>query len=120
MAQERIQHVKLALEMMVILDKIYVDPATSVSIIVNKLLNLSLKKAPEYDQVIELYDIINRNFVILASLSNDAANHMKYNTNLLSHLISLLPRNYGEKWYDHITNHAVVLNKWDFFTSWLV
>ena len=65
MAQERIQHVKLALEMMVILDKIYVDPATSVSIIVNKLLNLLLKKAPEYGQVKELCDIINCHCVIL-------------------------------------------------------
>ena len=37
-AQERIELVKLSSEMMVILDKIYEDPATSVSIIVNKLL----------------------------------------------------------------------------------
>ena len=72
MAQERIQHVKLALEMMVILDKIYVDPATSVSIIVKKLFNLSLKKAPEYGQVIELCDIINCHCVILDSLYIDA------------------------------------------------
>ena len=90
-AQERIEHVKLAPEMMVILDRIFGDPATSVSLIVNKLLNLSLQNAPEYDQVIELCDIVNRHCVILASMSTDAANHMNYNTNLLSHLIGLLP-----------------------------
>ena len=118
-AQERIEHVKLASEMMSILDKIFGDPATSVSIIVNKLLNLALKNAPEYDQVIELCDIINRHCVILASLSTDAANHVKYNTNLLSHLIGLLPGSYEDKWYDHITSQAVILNKWDIFTTWL-
>jgi hypothetical protein len=39
-AQERVEHVKLSSEMLKLLDKIYGDPATSVSIIVNKLLNL--------------------------------------------------------------------------------
>jgi hypothetical protein len=36
-AQERIEHVKLASEMMLILNEIYGDPATSVSLIVNEL-----------------------------------------------------------------------------------
>ena len=37
----------------------------------------------------------------------DVANHVKYNTNLLSHLIGLLPVSYRNKWYDHITSQAV-------------
>ena len=119
-AQERIEHVKLASEMMVILNEIYGDPATSVSLIVNKLLNLSLKKAPECDQVIELCDIINRHCMILASLSTDAAKHVKYNTNLLSHLICLLPGPYKDRWYDHVTSQTTVLDKWDIFTGWLL
>ena len=118
-AQERIEHVKLASEMLKLLDKIYGDPATSVSIIVNKLLNLGLKSITDYDQVLELSDVINRYCVVLASLSTDAANHVKYNTNLLSHLISLLPGTYGDKWYDHVITQSSILSKWDVFTDWL-
>ena len=118
-AQERIEHVKLASEMLEILDKIYGDPATSVSIIVNKLLNLELKSSADYDQVLELCDVINRYCVVLASLSSDAANHVKYNTNLLSHLVSLLPGTYGDKWYDYIITQSSVSRKWDVFTDWL-
>ena len=118
-AQERIEHVKLASEMMVILNDIFGDPATSVSLIVHKLLNLSLKEAPECDQVIELCDIVNRHCMILASLSTDAVKHVKYNTNLLSHLIGLLPGPYKDRWYDHVTSQTTVLDKWDIFTVWL-
>ena len=95
-AQERIEHVKLASEMLKLLDKTYGDPATSVSIIVNKLLNLVLKSITDYDQAPELSDVINRYCVVLASLSTEAANYVKYNTNLLSHLISLLPGPYRD------------------------
>ena len=118
-AQERIEHVKLASEMMVILDKIYGDLATSVSIIVNKLLSLRLKKTTDYDQVIELCAVINRYCVVLSSLSTDAANHVKYNTNLLAHLVNLLPGTYEDKWYDHVVSQSSILNKWDIFTNWL-
>jgi hypothetical protein len=118
-AHERIEHVKLASEMMMILDKIYGDTATSVSIIVNKLLNLRLKSTTDYDQVVELCDVINRYSVVLVSLSTDAANHVKYNTNLLSHLVSLLPGTYGDKWYDHIITQSSISSKWDVFTDWL-
>ena len=52
-------------------------------------------------------------------MSINAVNHVKYNTNLLSHLTGLLSVSYRNKWYDHITSQAVRLNKWDIFTSLL-
>ena len=119
-AQERIEHVKLASEMFEVFNKIYGDPATSVSIIVNRLLNFRMQKTTDYDQVIELCDVVNRYCVLLASLSTDAANHVKYNTNLLSHLVSLLPGSYEDRWYDHLVSQSSSLNKWDSFTSWLM
>jgi hypothetical protein len=68
--------------------------------------------------VIELCDIINRHCVILASLSTDATNHVKYNTNLLSHLIGLLPGSYEDKWYDHITSQLWSCQRVPTSTCW--
>ena len=85
----------------------------------NKLLSLSLKKGHEHDQVLELCDTINRHCMLLGSLSTDAAKYVKFNTNLLSHLINLLPVAYKDRWYDHVTSLATDLDKWDIFTVWL-
>ena len=90
-AQDRIEHLKLASEMMSILDQMYGDPATSVGIIVNKLLNLKLLKSTEYEKVIELATVVEKYSTILLRLSTDAIQHIKYNINLLAHLVELLP-----------------------------
>ena len=116
-AQERIEHVKLASEMFVILNKIYGDPATSVRIIVNKLLQLKLGKTTDYDKMLELCDIVKLKCVVLSSLSTEATDHVKYNTSLFSNLIKLLPGDYLGKWYDHSAGSSS--NKWDMFTMWL-
>ena len=75
-----------------------------------------LKSIIDYDQVLELGGVVNKYCVVLASLSTDAAYYVKYNTNLLSHLISLLPGTYKDKWYDHVITQSSISSKWDVFT----
>ena len=55
------EHLRLASEMFALLDQTYGDPATATCIIVNKLQNLTLSKKPEYEKILELTMIINRN-----------------------------------------------------------
>ena len=52
---------------------------------------------------------VNKNNVILAQLDRDAAKHVKYNTNILAHLIDLLPGHYLEQWFDHKVDQEVYL-----------
>ena len=119
-AQNRIEHLKLASEMFVILDQMYGDTATSVGIIVNKLLHLKLTKTTEYDKIIELTTTVDKYSSILNSLSPEAIRHVKYNTNLLAHLVSLLPRAYEDKWFDNRVSEGVEEGgEWQAFTNWL-
>ena len=40
-------------------------------------------------------------------------------TNIISHLINLLPKIYEEKWFDHKMNSSETTHQWDFFVAWL-
>ena len=51
-AQERVDHLKFGSEMINISDELYGDAATSVSILVNKLLHLRLTKMTDYDKML--------------------------------------------------------------------
>ena len=54
-APDRISHIKNGSDMFKILDRMFGDLDTSVSIIVNRLLHLKLSKTTDYDKIIELY-----------------------------------------------------------------
>ena len=118
-ALERVDHLKLGSEIFTELDEMYGDTATSVSILVNKLLNLKLCKVADYDQVLEMCTAVNKNNVILSQLDSEASNHVKYNTNILAHLVDLLPGHYLEKWFDYKVLQPKTGNDWDMFTKWL-
>ena len=118
-AQERVDHLKLGSEMINILDELYGDSATSVSILVNKLLHLRLTKVTDYDKMLEMCAAVNKNNVILAPLDRDAAKHVQYNTNILAHLIDLLPGHYLEQWFDHKVDQPKHNDDWELFNEWL-
>ena len=118
-ALDRIEHLKQASEMFKVLDEVYGDVATSISILVNRLLSLRLTKSTEYDKMLELCTMINANGVLLTQLSPEAANHVKYNTNILAHLVELLPGAYEDKWFDYKVTQPSGDNEWDLFTKWL-
>ena len=118
-AQDRIDHLKLASEMFAVLDEMYGDTATSISILVNRLLCLSLSKITDYDRMLELCAAINKNEVILSQLSPDAANHVKFNTNIIAHIVELLPDQYEDKWFDYRLLHPSENDEWKLLTDWL-
>ena len=118
-AQERVDHLKLGSEMFAILDELYGDAATSVSILVNKLLHLRLTKVTDYDKMLEMCAAVNKSNVILAQLDRDAAKHVRYNTNILAHLIDLLPGHYREQWFDRKVDQPKHNDNWELFNEWL-
>ena len=118
-AQERVDHLKLGSEMFAKLDELYGDAATSVSILVNQLLHLKLTRTSDHEKVLEMCAAVNKTSVILGQLDSEAAYHVKYNTNILAHLIDLLPGHYMEKWFDHKVTSPKSGNDWNLFTLWL-
>ena len=105
--------------MFALLNQTYGDPATATCIIVNKLQNLTLSDRSEYENILELTMIINRNALLLGRLGEEAMNHVRFNKNILAHLINLLPANYKDKWFDHKIEQPTTLNHWNMFTDWL-
>ena len=118
-AQERIKHLRLASEMFTELDKIYGDKKTSLSIITRKMSSLSLSKKSECEKIIEINVAINHYSKLLASLGTDAINHVRYNDNILSHLISILPTTYRNRWFDTRISASTTSNEWDDFEKWI-
>ena len=51
-ARDRIEHLQSTFEMFTVLDEMYGDVATSVSILVNRLLLLKLTKTTDYDKIL--------------------------------------------------------------------
>ena len=84
-AAERVEHLSSAKEMFEILGKVYGNAETSVSLIVNKLLYLKLTKKMDYEKVLELCLVLNRQRALLRLLDGEAINHLRYNTNVVAH-----------------------------------
>ena len=68
-----------------ILNKMFGNPSVAIGIIVNCLLHLEISKTSEYDRVFELCSVVNKYKAILETVSSEAVNYIKYNSNVTAH-----------------------------------
>ena len=102
------------------LDSIYGDKTLNITSIKSKLESLALESTLEHDQVIEVYQAVERAVTQLESIG--AVEYMNNDLALINNLLMKLPYVDRRQYADHLINSEGVTNphtRWETFWSWL-